>query len=287
MEVINYKGNKSTFKFYDSISSMSNIQVPAVNAAEWADTIRHRSEDSSERWLGCRGGVSEVRRLVELEGWALGVAQGQELMEKLVIPKLPSVRRKKCWGPTGHTLNIQRMYSGSADKAWQRTYKDPTLNKTSRRGAINLIVDLTVGSCRNANAFFWKGAITCVLAKKLMQSGRNVRVIGAFSVSGFTDDYYYEGRKNLTMALTIKDYGRPVEYNSMFAVTALAGCARYYFFKSILSLSCKIREGIGRPARLNTDNLEPILDANSAIIIEDIWTREAALARAEKIIEDL
>jgi len=267
---------------------MANIQVPDVNMDSYFNSCVDEKIRGSyiHDWLGCKG-FADVKRIVELEGWDMGVAQGLALMEKIKIPKLPSVCRKKVWGQTGTAINMGRLYSGSADKCWQSTRKEITKKKTSRRGSVNILIDISANSSITHEQFYWRGALGCLVAKALQSSGRNVRVLAAFSVNGAVCDSGYAGAKNITSVLNIKDYGQHVELNTMFAITALAGAARYYFFKSILSCPAKINSSLGRPSALMTDHFTPILDNNPTIIIENVWTERTALQRASQIIDGL
>ncbi len=288
MQTINYNNSNAVFNYYDCIAEMSNIQVPSHNMDKYLNSCVNESKHSDiKSWLGCSG-FAEVKRIVELEGWNEGVEKGKMLMDKIVVPKLPSVRRKKIWGQTGTSINMSKLYSGSSDKCWQTTKREITKDRKAKRGSINILIDLSVNCTMTSEQFFWKGALGTILAQALTKSGRNVRVLGAFSVNNWTNNGRdFEGYKNCTSVLNIKDFGQPVELNTMFAITALAGTARYYFFKAMLATSAKVNSHLGSPSPLNTSYFEPILDGNPTILIEDVWSETTALRRAEKIIDEL
>lgn len=289
MRMICPSNNKILISYYDSLSSMSNIQVPSINMKLYRKSCLKSgmNEEDKQNWYGCSG-VTEVKRIVELRGWPEGVNKGRELMDTIKLPKLPSIRRKLRWGTTGHTLNLSRLYSGQADSAWLGTHKNLTSKRAKRgRTYINLIIDISVNCNVDSEKYFWRGALGCILAKTLQDAGYSVRILVCFSVGDSVLNCKEPGSLNHTIILNVKDYGDIIEYNKFFAITALAGAARYYFFKAILSLDTKIDDGLGSADPINRDTLDYFLDKNTLLIVENIWSKKAALKKAKNLIESI
>jgi len=286
MRIVNYNNTGCTLCYYDSVSSIANVQVSEVNMDRWTHTIRN--EDVS--WIGIAGGRARLREAVELYGWKEGVDRGLEAFGELTAPKLPSIRRKRGFRDYGHAINMSRVYSGSAHKAWSSSRRELTDKKISKKGLVNVVVDFST-SCRvGSDRYFWRGALGVLLAKALMNSGRKVRILAALSCTGFKSNGNPEkskGEKNLTSIIQVKDFIQPLEYNTMFAVTALAGFYRHYQFKVILSMPCRVGAGLGYPDTVVLDRMAPIIDDNPVIIIENIWDKETAKRKANNIVKEL
>ena len=286
MRIVNYQGTGCTFDYFDSLSSVANVQVAEVNMERWRDTIRNESED----WLGIKGGRAKIREVVELYGWSEGVDRGIETFLELQAPNLPSRRKKRCHGSSGHTLNLARMYSGSFEKMWATSQRELTNKKMNNRGLVTIAIDISTSCGISGDAYFWRGALGMCLTKALMESGRKVRVLACNSTRAFKRDGSEDanlGEKNLTAVVLVKDFNQPLELNSMFAITALSGFYRHYIFKVILSMPCQVDSGLGRPDTLRVENMAPIMDDSPTLIIENIWNKETAVEKASKIMEEL
>ena len=285
MRVINYEDSGCTFEYYDSFSSIANIQVPKHNMSKWRDTVSH----NSYRWLGVEGGRAKLREIVELYGWQKGVDDGLQALGEISAPTLPSIKKKKCFSSYGHTLNIGRMYSGSLTKAWRSTKRELSAKKYNKKGLTNLIIDFSSNCNVNSEAFFWRGALGIVLAQALMASGRKVRILACCSCDGLKKGRASRklGEKNLTIAMLVKDYTQRIEYNTMFAITALSGFFRHYIFKAFLSQPYKVTSGLGHASELKISRLNPILDDNPIIMVENIWDKATAIRKANNITKEL
>jgi hypothetical protein len=286
MKLINHENSGCTFFYFDSVSSIANVQIPEINMSNWRDTIRQESKS----WIGIKGGHAALREAVELAGWPEGVKKGMEVFGELTAPTLPSIRRKRVYKDYGHSINMTRIYSGSAHKAWQSSKREMTNKKMSKRGLVNLVIDFSTSCSVHGDAYFWRGALGICLASALMKSGRKVRILACMSTSRMKADGAGDtkkGERNITSALLVKDFSQPIEYNTMFAVTALSGFYRHYQFKVILSVPFRVNSYLGYPDTLKVERLNPILDDNPVVVIENIWDKETALRKAQNIVQEL
>lgn len=282
--IIDMPEKKSVLIYHDSIASMANVQVSEINMPLYMNIL---GMGKGESWYGVTN-INDLREIVEIYGsWPEGVNRGKVLMDNIKAPKLPSTKRKKTWGAKGGRINISRMYTGKASKMFRCAKRQFTKDRSNGRSSVNIVIDISANSSIHADSFYWRGALGCVLAKALMESGRNVRVLAAFSVGNFTTNSYYSARRNCTVMLNVKPYGQQVNYNSMFAVTALAGTLRHYFFKSVLSLDTQIKNSIGRVTSVEDDMITPIIDNNPTILIENIWDKYTAIEKAKDILGGL
>ena len=287
--LVNYENNDTCVHFYENITQLANQQVSDVNMSYWQDLVtQDYSTYRSTSWLGVPGGIPEVRKYVELDGWEAGVAKGMEALGNLPVPKLPTFRRKKVRAASGNALDIHRVYGGDLSTAWESTKREQSLTKMAFKGHVNIIVDLCANANVGAEAMFWRGAVGCLLAKSLIQSGRHVRIIAAATVEnpcGYRNRDRGYGR--VTVATVIKDWNYPLELNSLFASTALAGFFRHYYFKSIMAMPKIVERGIGQAMEFKMEHLNYHIDSTTCIIVESIWNKEQALSRAEAFVKQI
>ncbi len=278
------KNKNSTLQYYDCFSSLANQEVHPNNLSNWQRTSRSTSEGrSSMDWYGMPS-VPELRSALELHGWEEGAIVGEEKFGHIKAPPLPSIKRKRCKGSYGHTLNMMSIYNGNFDKAWLTSKKAPSEGRMKKTGNVNVVVDIA-GSCTvSAEAFFWRGAVGVMLARALQKSGRNVRILVAGSARGYTREKG-AGTNYICTVVNAKDYGVPITLDSMFAMTALAGFFRYYIFKAWCSQKHVMSQGFGRPRTIDEIDLEPIVDNNPVIIVSDIWNEEHANLVVNELLE--
>ena len=288
--LVNYDNNNACVHWYENITQLANQQVSDINRHRWNDiVIAHYTKSGSTGWFGVGGGIAELRKYCELEGWNEGVQKGLESLGDLPVPKLPSFRRKKIRASSGNALDIHRVYSGDLSKAWESTKREQSLTKMTYRGHVNIIIDLCANCTVSAEAMFWRGAVGCLFAKSLIQSGRHVRVIAAATADRPLDWGYgrESGYGEVTIATVIKDWNYPLELNSLFASTALAGFFRYYYFKSICALPHSVDSGLGRSTEFKVDHLNYYLDSTTCLIVENIWDKDQAISRSAQFVRQI
>jgi hypothetical protein len=111
-----------------------------------------------------------------------------------------------------------------------------------------------------------------------------VRIIVSDTTTGFKGwgvDKSVKGTARLNTIVIVKDYSFPINYDSLFASTALAGFLRHYFFKAILSMPYEINAGLGSAVSVHENDFEPFTDSSPTIFIENIWSEHQAINRIE------
>ena len=285
MIIYENENQNSTLQYYDCFSTLANQQVHANNMADWQDTVSSHSPEGStcKNWYGTNT-VAELRGMLELYGWGEGAIAGQQKFGHIKAPPLPSIKRKRCKGSQGHTLNIQAIYNGKFDKAWNTTRKSSAGARKKKTGNVNVVIDIG-GSCSlDSSVFFWRGAVGVMLAKALQKSGRNVRILVAASAQGYTTESG-PGTDYLCTVINCKDFGEPVALDRLFAMTALSGFFRYYIFKAWCSQQHRMSWGFGSPRTIEDSDLAPLVDDNPCIIVSDIWTESHAVRVVDSLLE--
>ena len=286
MEMVDIDGNNSTLLYFETLSELANLQVDPLNEEEWREQVNNKEREHS--WFGMKG-IAEVREACELYGWDAGMEKGLAAFASLTAPQLPSLKRKRCYSSGGHTFDMQRLYSGKPEKAWRTSRREQSENKMAHKGLVNIVVNIAANCGVSADAFFWRGALAMLYAKALMESGRRARILAVMPVDRWVQSNPHDkkGDSHLMIAVEVKAYGQALNLGSMFAMTALSGFFRYYGFKAILSTPFKVSGGLGTSVSVKNELLEPLLDDSPALVIENIWSQEAAMAKSVDFTKEL
>ena len=283
MTIIDQEENCS-IQYYDCFTTLANIEVSAENLDLWHSLIRSRPESENSRWYGTKN-ISELRNFVELYGWEEGAKKGLQLLGDIKAPSLPSIKRKRSRGATGHTINMTSVFNGNLDKAWSTTKKVTNSGRKKATGNVNIVIDIAANCNNSAEKFFWRGTVGCVLARALQKSGRNVAIYVCARAHRCAFDYDLPGREYVQTLIKIKEYGMPLAIDFLFASSALAGFFRYYVFKSWCALPYAVESGLGRSKTPETKLLSKFLDDKPVLLIHNIWDAEQAKEAVERLLE--
>ncbi len=273
-----------SIQYYDCFTTLANTEVYSKNMDLWHRLISKRSAPESRLWYGTKD-IPELRNFVELYGWSEGAKKGLEVLGDIKAPTLPSIKRKRCRGATGHTINMTSVYNGNLDKAWCTTKKQTNLGRKKASGNVNIVIDIAANCNNSAEKFFWRGAVGCVLARALQKSGRNVAIYVAARANGIALDTSRPGGAYTQTLIKIKEYGMPIALDFLFASSALAGFFRYYVFKSWCALPFEVESGLGRSMPPEQRLLSKFLDDKPVLLIHNIWDAEQAKSAIEKLLE--
>lgn len=268
-------------QYHDGFTSVANLEAHPNNLEKFRETT-NRSQREMKDWYGANS-ILELRTTCELHGWTEGLARGQHILGDIKAPKLPSYKRKRCKGMTGHSLNITAIYNGNFNKAWSTAKKIPTSDRTKKAGKVNIAISIDASCGKSAETFFWRGAVGCMLAKALQTSGRNVAM---YTVAN-QRDLFVNGEFKYSLLLTkIKDYGYPLEMERLFSMTAYAGFYRYYMFKAMCAFEYKVDGGLGYPNHVSSELIqEAVQDDAPTIIVADIWNENQAKSAINTLLE--
>ena len=262
--MIERKEDGATEVLFDSVVEIEN--------AEFANKLNERNQKDSERrgddidWWGVRGGYNEVKKLVAC-GWNDGMEKALTALHTLNIPRLKTMRRRKVRSDFGDHLDMQAVYGGNLDRAWESTHREAGVMQQGQ--TVTLAVDLGANCDVEAGRMFWRGAAATVLCDELQKSGRNVRVVG-YSVS----DAFNSSRELKCVMVVLKDYQDALDMNSLIVTTALSGFFRSYIFKAKRLGSRTIKDSLGR----HNGSYKPAMleEESDVVYIKNVWDRYAA-----------
>ena len=224
-----------------------------------------------------------VQSLEELEGyldkgWPEGESLARSTLKALSIPRTKTVRRRKTRGDFGDHLDIQRVYAGSLDTAWERTERTYAEGGLGRH--VTLLVNIGALAMRHKSDLFWRGAVTMVLADELEKAGRRCEVI-AYS---WSNGAFHDGSSALT-GVRVKEFDQPLETQKLITVTGHAGFVRWYVFRNrYLNRSTVLHRHCGRTVDEVPDyKLLNIPASRNVIPINNVYS----LGEAEKLLQQV
>jgi len=230
----NVDHNKKLYQvWYNSLNEVTSEMIHSINN-DYDDPMK---SEFSERWTGCNS-REELDYMLKY-GWPEGVKKAQELGGSMQTPRLKNIRRIKKKTDFGDHVDMQMIYSGQLDVAWQKSQREASPNQTGN--AITLLVNIDENSGVCAEEMFWAGAVAIRLIDMLVTTGRNVRVLayqkGARCyINGYGSEAIY----------VVKEYQESLDIGKLMVILGLAGFFRKYGFYSILSAPFKVASGLGR-----------------------------------------
>lgn len=284
MSLIELPKYKLVAQIFENFTALASVYPTEINKERWEQTSTSRigSPSKMQNWYGFES-FEELRWTIEVNGWVEGLSRGVNLFGEIQPPKLPSYKRKRCKGMTGHTLNITSLYNGNFNKAWNTAKKIPTSDRTKRSGKVNIIVQINAYSNVSPEQFFWRGVVGCLLAKALQKSGRNVSI---YAGSSSKEQFEFEEFKYSVTLVKLKDYGYPLEMERLFAMTATSAFFRYYIFKAYCAYPFLLDHGFGVPHQFKGEYIQELLcDDAPAIIISNIWNLEQAKTALDNLLK--
>ena len=262
---------------FETIDDLLNIEIPKANRS----AMLHNHNETKRSWWGIDGGYKGVINAIS-RGWPEGLHRAQEQLQLMQLPRVRSSRRRRVQSDFGDSFDIQKMYAGKLDQAWQTTERVRSTNVGQHNATI--IVELALSASVAAESAFWRGATAVMLADMLQTAGRNVKIIGMNTVSGLYSGGIGTGKLNCT-SVVLKDYTQPLDLDLLIATTS-AGMNRSLMFDSkyLHTKFGRIKGSLGVP---RTGFLPEYLDDGSNVIrVEDIWSRTAAERKLKLVAED-
>lgn len=252
------------FYFEGSMLDVMRLQPAPIN--------RHvHYIDNSVSWLGLPG-VNAVIDACE-NGWQAGWEFAQKELQLLQLPKLRTVRRHKVHADAGDFLDIQKVYSGQLDTAWESSKRD-WWPMSKSHSYITLLCDIG-GNCNlHASQLMWRGMATMVLADLLQTSGRNVQVIGYDNAKRT-----YLNEEDASVIIKLKEFDQALMPDQLVACLGLPGFHRYYVFRAWLSYDKRARQNLGwhqsKPPEAYMND--------QTILIKNVWDK----ASAQMLLDDV
>jgi hypothetical protein len=120
--------------YFDSVEDQIrkvSLQPSQINY-DYCISERFRSGHSSpemtdtKRWIGADADYKGVLKIIR-DGFPDGLRRIDRILDTIrpLLPPVESIRRQRCYRDTGDYLDLQKVYSGGLDRAWQSTRRAP------------------------------------------------------------------------------------------------------------------------------------------------------------------
>lgn len=168
-------------------------------------------------WFGVKSEF-KIEELLEVmnNGWADGLERlNNEIRASNEVDRPVSLRRRKARGDFGDAIDMQAVYSGNLNKAWQRTVR---ANRVGIK-RITLVADSIVNGAMHSDSLFYRGAAVIKLADALTSAGYDVAIYTAFQGTTYASETF--GAK-----ICVKQFSNPLDLS-----TATAACCHPAMFR--------------------------------------------------------
>lgn len=278
-------------RHYDTMTELMAVQPHETNTKRYAaahsflgttdnprDPDAGRNPNRRKEWWG----VPSVRQIIEMEdkGWPEGLDEIWRALEKLDAPQVASIRRKKVRSDFGDHLDMQAVFRGELDRAWEATTRE--LRYHVGMTTTTVFVDMCASWMRNADEMFWRGATAVVLADAFEKSGRAVRIVGFSTAS----NQYESHHGDTTTSILVKDYEDVLNLEKTAMITALSGFWRYWFWRSWASIPARLTAGFGRVKHFENGPikdverlpkpLQEMVSDEANVMISNVWSEDQA-----------
>jgi len=255
-----------------SYDSIEDLMKENLDGATYANKRRWQREADNLQtsWWGWQGGFAELLNKVKV-GWP----EGAEIIRNELAEATPqfaqirSARRRRQFSNAGDFLDIQRVYSGNLDRAWQTTEREAHNQHGSNNAVI--LVNLVASGYVPAEQARWRGFAAAALVDMLISSGRNVQLWAVTPVHDLIPRF---GRR-VVISYLIKDFDDMMDLEYVAVMTSTAAF-RGFVFRSLASQPEDIHYHFGYPLANHVPRI--VRDAGHILHIPgDTFSKEDAL----------
>jgi hypothetical protein len=262
---------KTHHRTYDSLADLekaaSSSAGPDARRVHWRDPY----------WIGRSFGCWEEVRQAVRSTWPEGTALVEAMIEDLRTVEMPrpvSRQRRQRWAEDGgDELCMDRLRSGQGP--WREMHKESVTAPQS----ITLVVDVGARCTRESDSLMWRGAAAVALSDLLEAAGYRVTLVAVrYAAANYSD-----GSASF-VRVTLKRADQPADVAGLAA--AVSGwCFRaLWLTESYCQPRLAVKSGNGRSAPVAEAMPDDLADA---VVIDDVWDREAALALVRRVVAGL
>lgn len=226
---------------FDSPAELTSHQPAVLSAdASVAESDRVKAEGKRAdrmRWYGLPT-LDAVRQAVAT-GWAEGAAKVAGTQVDLTNSPT-SVKRRRLWSDWGDQVDSDRVLSGDLERAWSRRTK----RTTTAPARVTVFANVQCHAGVHAESVLWRGVAQLALSDALEAAGYAVRIIALNAVLGVD----LENREGVSVQVTVKDYGQPLNVSALASLVALAGTKRHYIHRLQFPTTGQQNPGLGSPS---------------------------------------
>lgn len=256
---------------FDSVQAAVDVcrDADSIKAGKTPEPQIKRALDQlgdGEGWTGLPAGYTFDKLLQLLdEGWQEGASRVQSL--DVPVPPARDIRRRVQWREQGDFVDLQRVWGGRLESAWQsaRRQKVPALTVKT------LCVDIGANCNVPASVLFWRGAAVLCLSDVLTRAGYNVEIIATQAAK-----CVYTNGDHFAASITVKPATAPLELNSLASVVCCAGFFRGVIFDLMMLNPHSCAETcLGQTVATSEAGIEPAHAVGGTASIRDLESARA------------
>ncbi len=256
-------------RHFDSVKQFTDLKPSGININRHTVRDDYFPEGCGHNlysWFGTTGGITGVDEAVN-HGWSEGEARARAIMSQINHDIAPahSIKRHKRRGDYGDTIDIQKVYHGELDTAWDRMERAPIVGSSVK----TIWTSITGAARRSSDDLFYKGVAAAILTDILENAGYGVEII----IYLHTQGTFHRSRETFYTDVVCKSPDEPFDFSRLITCTALAGFFRYHGFKAMLSEDQRCSSGLGYVIESPPEHL--ITEGD--IILNNIYSERAAI----------
>ena len=234
---------------FDSVAEFlgaAMARLPAVN--ETPDMLEscHKTEKTQAQrasWYGIPSGETSDVVTALLDGYEPGRALVEELAAQLPADIAPpvAVRRRRRWADSGDSVEMQRVWGGALDRAWQRTA--PTQVHAPR--VVRLMVSVSANWQTPASEMAWRGVAALALTHILSAKGYAVEINATMPAR---EAYPNSKIEDLCVEVLLKQAQKPLDMLTLCGALTVPGFFRHVGFLVYAHGRCKLAANFGYAA---------------------------------------
>ena len=272
-------------RHYESVQELMTVRPSAENIAAHGTNAFMQLRTTGGSHYGGRSwwGLDDIEEVIQVtkDGWPAGLDKVWRSLQTLAMPALTSVRRRKVRKSLGDHLDIQRVYQGDLEHAWESTERHPT--RGVGHTTTTIFVDINASYSTDAESMFWRGAVAIVLADALERAGRSARIVGFTHLESQYRGHYGE----TTTSILLKDYADRLDLGMLAVTTALSGFYRCWVWRSWAAAREVLNSGFGHckhfsNGMVKVESLPQPLQEQAGeaanVMISSVWSQGQALA---------
>lgn len=249
---------------------------------------RHIIESADVDWIGTRTYKEFVDKLEngwpELREQLVSMLSDMELDVPLVTNNIITRRRKRVRRDHGDTIDMQRVYNGHLDTAWEVPVRTEHVAVNNKR--ITLAFDICSSCAIDNSDAMWRAALCLLLADKLAAAGRVFEIW----VTASARDVWTNGPSRLWQGWCVKSSQDPIVMDRLCAMVSV-GYLRTVGFIGMRAHTWNTTDYLGYPAN---EGLPATLrkrqeDGEAVLRIGECYSKYAVIQeyeRARKEIEE-
>lgn len=223
-------------------------------------------------WAGAENTADAVAKLTSpyADGAAI-ISRIEKAAGNIKLPPQMDTRRRRVRGDQGDELDIHAVWRGQSATAWARMGR----RQVTAPPMVSIVINSIISADNDKTVISYRGAVGIVLCQLLERFGYRVRLVVARG--GVTSS---ESKEKFSCRTTIKDYGKPLDRETV-------ACATHPAMQRILGIRWSWVQMEGKGSTGGNMPGDAVKDANEIFISAEVTNERTAIAKIQSVIKTL